>query len=142
MTARCASSGSFGFEIFDQHQERCSTGPWNVILSANAADLALPLSIPDWWTTALRVWVTANSNLHQTGLHFRGEWQAFVGRRLNEDFGLLQRISTANAPGDVWNARSFWQKGAEDYAAECSVMARLTAGFLVTQIARLQAKAT
>ena len=122
---------------------------------ADAANIALPLSIPDWWTPAIRTWSAANTNLHKTCVDLSIEWQAFVGRRLNEDFGLLQKISSAKGPDDFWNACSrFWQKVAEDYATECSVMARLTAGFLAhdvaagqsasvkdTQIARPQVKA-
>jgi hypothetical protein len=124
-------------------------------LGADAANMALPLSIPDWWTPAIRAWSPANTNPHKTCVDLSVEWQAFVGRRLNEDFGLLQQISSAKGPDDIWNACSrFWQKAAEDYATECLVMARLTTGLLAhnvaagqsasakdTHIARPQAKA-
>jgi hypothetical protein len=42
-------------------------------------------------------------NLHQSYLDFSVEWQTFVGRRLSEDFHLLQELSAAKAPDQVWN---------------------------------------
>jgi hypothetical protein len=73
----------------------------------------------------------ANGKLHQSYLDFSVEWQTFVGRRLSEDFHLLQELSAAKAPDQVWNAWSrFWQKTAEDYGREYSIMAKLMASFV------------
>ena len=70
-------------------------------------------------------------NLHQSYLDFSVEWQTFVGRRLSEDFHLLQELSVAKAPNQVWTAWSrFWQKAGEDYGREYSIMAKLAAGFV------------
>jgi hypothetical protein len=71
------------------------------------------------------------------GLH-RSERRVagLVGRRVNEDFHLLQELSAAKAPSEIWNAWArFWQKAVEDYGAECACMAKLAAGLLPSDVA-------
>ena len=100
--------------------------------SKDAGNIASPWpSVSDWWTPAITGCAAANSKLHRSFLDLSVEWQTFVGRRLSEDFHLLQELSTAKAPDQVWNAWSrFWQKAAEDYGREYSVIAKLAAGFV------------
>jgi hypothetical protein len=95
-------------------------------------------SVSDWWTPAISGCAAANGKLHQPYLDFSVEWQTFVGRRFSEDFHLLQELSAAKAPDQVWNAWSrFWRETAEDYGREYSIMAKLAAGF-VPKIAPLK----
>jgi hypothetical protein len=76
--------------------------------------------LSDWWTPV----ITGRAGV---------EWQAFVGRRISEDVHLLQALSTAKAPDQIWNAWSrFWQKAAEDYGKEYSMLAKLAAGFVAS----------
>ena len=78
----------------------------------------------------------ANEKMHQACIDLSAEWQAFVGRRVNEDFHLLQELSAAKAPSEIWNAWArFWQKAVEDYGAECACMAKLAAGLLPSDVA-------
>jgi Phasin protein len=57
------------------------------------------------------------------------EWQDFVGRRLSEDFALVQRLSHSCTPDQILNAYTdFWQKAAEDYGREVTTMTKLFAG--------------
>ena len=100
--------------------------------SKGAGNIASPWpSIADWGTPAVTGCGTANSKLQGSFVGMSTEWQSFVGRRLSEDFHLLQELSTAKAPDQVWNAWSrYWQKAAEDYGREYSVIAKLAAGFV------------
>lgn len=98
----------------------------------DAGNIASPWpSVADWWTPAVTGCAAANSKLHGSFLGMSAEWQSFVGRRISEDFHLLQELSTAKAPDEVWNAWSrFWQKAAVDYGREYSVIAKFAAGFV------------
>jgi hypothetical protein len=94
----------------------------------------LPLSwqsLSDWWAPAMTGCATANDRAHRACKDMAVEWQAFVGRRFDEDVHLLQELSAAKAPDEVWSAWSrFWQKAAEDYGAEYSAIAKLAADFV------------
>jgi hypothetical protein len=83
---------------------------------------------PDWWTHATTGWVPANESAHRACVKIAAECQTFAGRRLQEDLHLLQELSCAKAPDEVWNAWSrFWQTAAEEYGAEYSTIAKLAA---------------
>jgi Phasin protein len=56
------------------------------------------------------------------------EWQDFVGRRLNEDVALLQRLTRSTAPDQILAAYAdFWRKAGEDYGSEITTMTKLMA---------------
>jgi hypothetical protein len=100
--------------------------------SKNTASIATPWPLgADWWVPAMSGCAAANGNLHQSYLDLSVEWQSFLAHRISEDFHLMQELSAAKAPDQVWNAWStFWQKSAGDYGREYSIMAKLAAGFL------------
>jgi hypothetical protein len=55
-----------------------------------------------------------------------GEWAAFIGKRLTEDFKLSQRIATCRSPDQLPGAYSaFLQKAFEQYQAEFAHMVKL-----------------
>ena len=59
------------------------------------------------------------------------QWQAFLGRRVNQDLRLFQELCAAKSPDDVLRAWSlFWQQAAADYGEEYSAMAKLASGFV------------
>jgi len=57
------------------------------------------------------------------------EWQDFVGRRVKEDFVLMQRLTRSSTPNQILVAYSdFWQKAAEDYGNEIATISKLMTG--------------
>jgi hypothetical protein len=55
------------------------------------------------------------------------EWQAFVGRRVEQDFHLMQRLSQSRTPDQVIATfTDYWAKAAEDYGNEVATMTKLT----------------
>ena len=96
-----------------------------------------PLPACEAWASALDGWAATNDRLHETWRALSVEWQEFLGRRLSDDFRLLQNLSSAKAFDDIWTAwAGFWRKAAADYGAEYSAIARL-AGGLVTKSAAM-----
>ena len=68
-----------------------------------------------------------NAKLHENLLAFSDEWQAFVRRRIGEDFR-LQRVGTAgNVEQLVGIYGKFWQQAVEDYAREYAAITKLQA---------------
>jgi hypothetical protein len=54
------------------------------------------------------------------------EWQDFVGRRVKEDFDLMQRLTRSSTPNQILVAYTdFWQKAAEDYGNEIATISKL-----------------
>src|SRR5215475_9100482 len=54
------------------------------------------------------------------------EWQDFVGRRVKEDFDLMQRLTRSSTPNQILVAYTdFWQKAAEDYSNEIATISKL-----------------
>jgi hypothetical protein len=54
------------------------------------------------------------------------EWQDFVGRRVKEDFDLMQRLARSSTPNQILVAYTdFWQKAGEDYSNEIATISRL-----------------
>ena len=79
---------------------------------------------------ALTAWIsllTAATNAQAIGElgGIAAEWQAFVGRRLNEDVALLQRLTRTTGPDQVIAAYAdFWRKAGEDYGNEIATMTK------------------
>jgi hypothetical protein len=101
---------------------------------AGAETFAAPWpSQPDWWTHATTDWVAAHERAHGVCVAIAAECQALAGRRLEKDLHLLQEFASAKAPVGAWNAWCrFWQTATEDYGAECSTLAKLTASSIPT----------
>ena len=71
--------------------------------SNDARTIATPWpSISDWWTGG----AAANGKPHQSYLDFSVEWQTFVGRRVSEDFHLLQELSAATSLAQLWQRQA------------------------------------
>ncbi|HEX2335394.1 MAG TPA: phasin family protein [Hyphomicrobiaceae bacterium] len=83
---------------------------------------------PDWdW------FKVANARLHDGFVAVSEEWQAFVGRRVEEDLHLWQALTGAKAPEALWSAYTkFWQKTFEDYRNEYLTLSRLYAGAITS----------
>jgi len=59
-------------------------------------------------------------------LMIASEWQDFVGRRVKEDFDLIQRLTRSSTPNQILVAYTdFWQKAAEDYSNEIATISKL-----------------
>lgn len=79
-----------------------------------------------WWIPAMAFPTSWNAKLHESFLAFSDEWQAFVRRRINEDFRLLQRVGTVgNVEQLVGIYGKFWQQAIEDYAHEYAAITKL-----------------
>lgn len=79
-----------------------------------------------WWIPAMVLHTSWNAKLHENLLAFSDEWQAFMWRRISEDFRLLQRVGTArNVEQLVGIYGKFWQQAVEDYAHEYAAITRL-----------------
>ena len=65
-------------------------------------------------------------NCTSSFLAFSDEWQAFVRRRINEDFRLLQRVGTGETLKQLVGIYGkFWQQAVEDYAREYAAITKL-----------------
>jgi len=70
----------------------------------------------------------ANAQLHHSFVAITGEWQAFVGRRVQEDLRLWEELAGAKAPAELWSAYTkFWQTAVEDYRHEYLTLSNLYA---------------
>ena len=68
----------------------------------------------------------ANGRFLAPALMIAGEWQNFVGRRVREDFDLMQRLTRSGTPNQILVAYiDFWQKATEDYGNEIATISKL-----------------
>lgn len=89
-------------------------------------DPAFALSV---WNPFLAGALTGNTQAHQGFGTIASEWQDFLGRRLKEDFALMQRLTQSRTPDQVLAVfTDFWQKAAEDYGHEITTMSKLMTG--------------
>ena len=85
-----------------------------------------PVLALSMWNPFLAGTMGANAQAHEGIGTVASEWQDFVGRRLKEDFALMQRLSRGGTPDQILAAYSdFWQKAAEDYGKEFTTMSNL-----------------
>jgi hypothetical protein len=67
-----------------------------------------------------------NAAAHDSFGAMFGEWQHFLGRRVEANIALMQQVAQSKSPEAAWSAYAgFWQKLAEDYGKEFSVMTEL-----------------
>jgi len=70
-----------------------------------------------------------NAAAHETFGTFLGEWQSFLARRLEADVALMQHLAQCKSAEAVFSAYAdFWQRAAEDYGKEFSVMSKIAGG--------------
>jgi hypothetical protein len=73
--------------------------------------------------------LSGNAQAHEGFGTIADEWQDFVGRRLKEDFALIQRLTRSSTPDQIVAAYAdFWQKAAEDFGREITTMSKLMTG--------------
>jgi hypothetical protein len=88
--------------------------------SPQAQDCSLCQPSFGWWASAI-------SRLHNSFVIMSDEWQAFMGRRMNEDLHLWQELASAKTPHAIWSAYSgFRQKAVEDYRKEYATLAKIS----------------
>jgi hypothetical protein len=81
------------------------------------------------WNPFLAAALKGNAQAQEGLTTIASEWQDFVGRRLNEDFALVQRLSHSCTPDQILSAYTdFWAKAADDYGREVTTMTKLIAG--------------
>jgi Phasin protein len=84
----------------------------------------------------------ANAQAQEAFGMIAGEWQAFVGHRLQEDMALVQRLAKSQTPEQILAAYSeFWQKAAEDYGKKFAAMTKLI-GRVTSKVAQTSQAAT
>jgi Phasin protein len=67
-----------------------------------------------------------NAQAHEGFRTAVSEWQIFLGRRLEDDFALVQRLTSSRTPDQIWAAYTdFWQKAVEDYGKEITALTKL-----------------
>jgi hypothetical protein len=87
---------------------------------------ALALSM---WNPFLAGALSGNAQAHEGFRMIASESQYFMGRRLKEDFALMQRLTHSCTPDQILAAYTdFWQKAAEDYGHEITTMSKLMTG--------------
>jgi hypothetical protein len=103
-----------------------------------STDLFWPAAFK-WATPPITCGAEWNTRLHENYIALSDEWQTFVGRRIKEDFRLLQELASANSPEVMCSAYArFWQKAVEDYWREYATMATLASGFVGSGMAVMQ----
>lgn len=100
-----------------------------------------PAAVPDLalraWTPAMAFTARYTKQLQDRFAALR--WQDFAGKRLNEDFGLVRRLTAARSIDQVWHAyEDYWKTAREDYGREYTAMARLGAGLVSTSMAAIR----
>jgi hypothetical protein len=80
------------------------------------------------WNPFLAGALRGNARAHEGFRTIASEWQDFVGRRLEEDFALMRRLTYSHTPDQILAAYTdFWQKAAEDYGKEVNTISKLMA---------------
>jgi hypothetical protein len=102
-------SRSAGSEISSEGQVRpLALGTWNPLLAA-----------------AMNANALAREGFGTLG----SEWQTFVGRRLQQNCALIQRLSQSRTSDQVVSAYTdFWQQVAESYGKELTTFTKLMTG--------------
>jgi hypothetical protein len=78
------------------------------------------------WQPMLNDAVVWSGRVGTTVAALNGEWLGFVGRRLEEEVGLAQRLGVCKGPDEAWHACShFLLKAVADYQHEFAELARL-----------------
>lgn len=91
------------------------------------------------WSPFLAFSAEWNSQVVEQYASLKGEWQAFVNRRLKQDFKLGQHLATARDQEELWKlCVDFWQKARNEYAHECALLSKLAVHVLQSGIEAAQ----
>jgi Phasin protein len=81
------------------------------------------------WNPLLAAALNANALAHEGFGTLGSEWQTFVGRRLQQNCALIQRLSQSRTSDQVVSAyRDFWHEVAESYGSELTTLTKLMTG--------------
>jgi len=81
------------------------------------------------WNPVLAAALNANALAHEGFGTLGSEWQIFVGRRLQQNYALIQRLSQSRTSDQVVSAYAdFWQQMAESYGKELTTFTKLMTG--------------
>jgi hypothetical protein len=81
------------------------------------------------WNPLLAAALNANALAHEGFGTLGSEWQTFVGRRLQQNCALVQRLSQSRTSDQVVSAyRDFWHQVAESYGTELTTLTKLMTG--------------
>jgi hypothetical protein len=95
-------------------------------ISNEAQVLPLPFTA---WNPLLAAAMNANALAHEGFGTLGSEWQAFVGRRLQQNCALVQRLSESRTSDQVVSAYTdFWEQVAESYGKELTTFTKLVTG--------------
>ena len=84
-----------------------------------------------FWGPALAGAAKWNGKMYEGLAMLGSEWLDFVTRRLKEDLRLPQQLCACRSPEETRDVYvAFWQRAAEDYQKEFTVMAKLNSGFI------------
>jgi hypothetical protein len=73
--------------------------------------------------------LNANALAHEGIGTLGSEWQIFVGRRLQQNYALIQRLSQSRTSDQIVSAYAdFWQQVAESYGKELTTLTKLMTG--------------
>jgi len=104
-----------------------------------AIGLPFPAFPANFWSVALTFNADCYATLHDGFLQLSREWQDFVSGRMTEDFALLQKVGSVKSFDQAWATYvAFWQKAAEDYAAEYGRATKLAGSLASQSMATLQ----
>jgi Phasin protein len=88
-----------------------------------------PVLALSMWNSIMAGAPKGNAQVHEGFGMIASEWQDFVGRRLQEDISLVQRLTQSRTPDQILAAYTdFWQKAAEDYGHEITTLSKLMTG--------------
>ena len=91
-------------------------------------DQVHPLAVGAW-NPLLAAALNANALAHEGFGTLGSEWRTFVGRRLQQNCALIQRLSQSRTSDQVVSAYSdFWQQVAESYGKELTTFTKLMTG--------------
>jgi phasin protein len=81
------------------------------------------------WNPLLAAALNANALAREGFGRLGSEWQTFVGRRLQQNCALIQRLSQSRTSDQVVSAYTdFWQQVAESYGKELTTFTKLMTG--------------
>ncbi len=98
-----------------------------------AANLMPPLSVSALMAItrpALGVMAEFNGRLYDSAARFNAEWAEFLGRRLQEDLAVPQRLAACNSPQEVQQVYvNYWKTAFAQYQDEMGRLAKTGESF-------------
>ena len=91
------------------------------------------------WNPLLGATMNANALAHESFGTLGSEWQAFMGRRLQQNCALIERLIESRSSDQVVSAyRDFWQQVAESYGKELTTFTKIMTGMTSKMVMTVQ----